>query len=341
MSVLLRGIVAVFAACTLTDAYADGGEVDVICSLSLNWCEAAALAFSHETGVAVRLTQKGSADALAQIAFEGEHPRHDVWYGGSEDAHLRAAARGLTAQYRSPLLPQLYDWAVRAAERAQYRTVALYAVTLGIAYNHDTLAKKRLAAPRCWSDLARADYAGDVQMPDPHVSNAGYATIVTFVQMFGEDDAFRLLKQIDRNVEAYSRTQAGAIRAAARGETEVAVTFLHDAATEIANGFPIVLVAPCEGAGYDVGAMSIIEHAPNADNARKFYDWALTPRAQRIGGDTHNYEAPSNRATTIAPVAPGIADMRLAPEEITTQGDASERARLLARWDRDVHPAPR
>ena len=77
----------------------------------------------------------------------------------------------------------------------------------------------------------------------------------------------------------------------------IAVAWLHDAVTEIANGFPIALVMPCEGTGYQVDAMSIVSGAPHRDQARRFYDWALTPAAQRIGGDTKNFQVPSNRAT--------------------------------------------
>ena len=48
---------------------------------------------------------------------------------------------------------------------------------------------------------------------------------------------------------------------------------------------PVKLVTPCEGTGFEIGAMSIIKGARNLDNARKFFDWALTPQAQTIGLD--------------------------------------------------------
>jgi iron(III) transport system substrate-binding protein len=41
--------------------------------------------------------------------------------------------------------------------------------------------------------------------------------------------------------------------------TTIAVTFLHDGLTEIANGFPVKIVLPCEGTGYEVGSMSVIK----------------------------------------------------------------------------------
>ena len=84
------------------------------------------------------------------------------------------------------------------------------------------------------------------------------------------------------------------MRAAARGETTIGVTFLHDGVTEIANGFPMKIVVPCEGTGYEVGSMSIVKGARNPANARRFYDWALTPAAQKIGGDTRNFQCLSN-----------------------------------------------
>ena len=43
------------------------------------------------------------------------------------------------------------------------------------------------------------------------------------------------------------------------------------------------ILVPCEGTGYEVGSMSIVKGARNLDNAKKFYDWALTPAAQKIG----------------------------------------------------------
>lgn len=336
MSRVARGLTAVLASCAIAGAHAEGA-LNVVCSVPLAWCDAMTSAFARDAGVSVRLTQKGSGEALEQLAFERPEPRHDVWYGGTYDAHLRAARAGLTAQYRSPHLPELLDWAVRAATQADFRTVGIYTAVLGIAYNHVALGRKHLPPPRCWSDLGRPEYAGLLQAADPHASGTGYEMIVTLVQTFGEDRAFELMHDIDRNVSAYPRTHAGAMRAAARGEAVIAVAFLHDAATEIVNGFPITLVVPCEGGGYDVGSMSIVDRGPNPVNAKKFYDWALTPAGQKIGGDTRNFETPSNGATPTMPAMPNASAMRLGPHDFAAHGDESQRARLLARWDREAH----
>jgi len=107
------------------------------------------------------------------------------------------------------------------------------------------------------------------------------------------------------------------------------------------NGFPIKLVVPCEGTGYEVGSMSIIKGARNPENARRFYDWALTPAAQKIGGETKNYQTPSNKATPIPPGAPDLTQIKLINYDFAKYGSAAERKRLLEKWDREVYSMPR
>ena len=50
-------------------------------------------------------------------------------------------------------------------------------------------------------------------MANPNASGTAYATLATFVQIFGEDKAFELLKGMHKNTNNYPRTGAGAIRA--------------------------------------------------------------------------------------------------------------------------------
>ncbi len=330
-------LAAVFA-CVASGAFAQG-SVDVLCSVPIAWCEAAAAAFLKDTGIKASLTVKSASEALAQITAERASPKHDVWFGGG--GHLRAAQLALTDEYRSPALEQLHDWAQRTAEVSAWHAVGVYAGVLGIAYNADVLAKKSLAKPNCWIDLVRPEYRDQLEMPNPSASDAGYVAVATLVQIFGEDRAFDVLKGVHRNARTYARTTPGAVRAAARGEVAVAISYLHDGATEAANGFPIRLVAPCEGSGYEVGAMSIVKGARNLQNARRFYDWALTPAAQKLAVDTRQFVLPSNRATPAPPGVPTSAEAKLIAFDFAKYANTVEHARLLERWEREVAASPR
>jgi iron(III) transport system substrate-binding protein len=194
------------------------------------------------------------------------------------DPHLQAAELGLTEEYKSSLLPQLQPWAQKQAEQSKFRSVGLYLGVLGIGYNTELLARKKLPVPACWKDLVKPEFAGEVQMANPNASGTAYTAIATIVQVFGEDEGFKYLKALHKNINTYPRSGTAPIKAVARGETIVSVSFIHDAVTEAQAGFPVKGLAPCEGTGYEIGSMSIIKGARNLAFAQKFYDWALTPK---------------------------------------------------------------
>ena len=85
----------------------------------------------------------------------------------------------------------------------------------------------------------------------------------------------------------------------------------------------------------------IIKGAKNAENAKKFYDWALSPAAQKIGGDLKNYQTPSNRQTPIPATSIKMSDLNLINYDFAKYGSAAERKRILEKWDKDVYALPR
>ena len=62
--------------------------------------------------------------------------------------------------------------------------------------------------------------------------------LATLVQILGEDEAFELSRR-SANVNQYTKSGSAPIKAAARGETTIGVTFMHDMVTEKVQGFPI------------------------------------------------------------------------------------------------------
>jgi iron(III) transport system substrate-binding protein len=316
-------------------------QLNVLCPMAAEWCSLAATEFEKATGLKASMTLKGSGESFAQVAAEKANPKLDIWFGGTGDPHLQAAELDLTMPYKSPMLDQLRPWAKKQAEQSGYKTVGLYLGVLGIGYNTELVAKKKLPPPACWKDLAKPIYAGDVQMANPNASGTAYTAIATLVQVFGEEDAFKLLKDMHRNISSYSRQGVGPIKATARGENMVAVAFIHDVITEAQGGFPVKSVAPCEGTGYEIGSMSIIKGARNLENARKFYDWALTPAAQALAAQAKSYQLPSNASSPVSPLSPKPADIKLIDYDFAKYGSSAERKRLLERWEREVGGMPK
>ncbi len=317
------------------------GVVNVLCPMQAEWCQLASVEFEKETGIKAAMILKGSGESFAQLAAEKANPKVDLWYGGTGDPHLQAAELGLTEEYRSPQLANLRPWALKQAEASKYRTVGIYLGVLGFGYNTELLAKKGIAAPQCWKDLAKPEFKGEVQMANPNASGTAYTAIATLVQLFGEEEAFKFLLALHRNINAYPRQGVGPIKAAARGETMVAVAFIHDVITEGQAGFPVKSVAPCEGTGFEIGSMSIVKGARNLENARKFYDWALTPKAQALAEKAKSFQLPSNKATPVSPLSPNPDQIKLIDYNFAKYGSSEERKRLLQRWDTEIGSQPR
>ena len=320
---------------------ASAQQVNVICSVQADWCNMISTVYARSTGVKINLSLKGSGEALAQLIAEKENPKTDIWFGGTGDPHLQAAELGLSTEYRSPTLPQLHPWAQDQARQSNYRTVGIYLGPLGFAYNTELLQKKKLPVPRSWADLLKPEYKGEIQVANPASSGTAYTMIATLVQLMGEDRAFDYLKALHRNVGQYTRSGTGPIKAVARGETAVSISFVHDAPQEQMQGFPIATVTPAEGTGAEIGSMSIVKGARNLEQAKKFYEWALTPAAQTFGAASKQYQLPSNKATAVDPNVPDFKAIKMINYDYARYGASAERRRLIARWEKEVNSLPR
>jgi iron(III) transport system substrate-binding protein len=318
------------------------GSVNVYCSVQNEWCQAIVTNFQRDTGIRVNMTQRGSGESLAAIRAEAQNPRADVWFGGTGDPHLAAAEENLTQAYESPNNAELQPWALTQWRQSQQRAIGVYAGAIGFGINTELLARKNIAPPACWADLLDARFKGEIQMANPNSSGTAYVVIATLVQLMGEEPAFDYLRRLHPNVNAYTRSGTAPIKAVARGETGVSLSFVHDAVTERNAGFPVAYATPCEGTGYEIGSMSIIRGARNLPQARRFYDWALTAPAQQLGFEASGQlQTPSNRAAPLPPNAPDLSKIRLIDYDFAKFGQAAERRRLIARWDRDVGALPR
>ncbi|MEN9712102.1 MAG: hypothetical protein RLY90_363 [Pseudomonadota bacterium] len=300
-----------------------------------------ATVYGRTTGVKVNMTLKGSGEALAQLIAERENPKTDIWFGGTGDPHLQAAEQGLSMEYQSPTLTQLHPWAQQQAKQSGYKTVGIYSGPLGFAYNTELIAKKKLPIPKTWSDLLKPEYKGEIQMANPASSGTAYTMIATLVQLMGEEKAFDYLKALHKNISQYTRSGVAPLKAVARGEASVSISFVHDGPQEKMNGFPVATVTPSDGTGAEIGSMSIVKGARNLEFAKKFYEWALTPSAQEMAAATKQYQLPSNKNARLDPNVPDFKSIKFIAYDYAKYGASNERKRLIARWEKEVNALPR
>jgi iron(III) transport system substrate-binding protein len=227
-------------------------------------------------------------------------------------------------------------------EQSKFRTSGIYLGALGIGFNTQVLKKKGIPEPKCWADLLDAKFKDEVQVSDPSSSGTAYVMLASLVQLMGEDRAFDYMRKLHLNVNQYTKSGAAPVKALGLGETGVALAFMHDMVTQIVQGAPVKTIAPCEGTGYETGAVSLVKGGRNPDNARKFIDWTLGAEAQMlVGAGLKIYSIPSNKAAPAHADAPKLAEMKLIAYDTAKYGSSAERNRLLKKWDAEVKSLPK
>lgn len=337
---MIRRLLQCMAAAALAAPLPAFAQLNLYCSSpNTAWCQGMAVGFEKATGTKVAVVQKATGEMLAQIKAEAGNPKGDVWWAGPADSYLQAAENGLLEEYRSPNVAQLYDWAQRVTEISRYRVAGVYGGILALGYNTEIGTKKKLPVPKCWKDLLDPALKGEVMLGNPNSSGTAYLMLASLVQVMGEEEAFRFMIALNRNVASYARSGIGPMTAVTRGEVYVGSTVLHGVINEIVRGFPVLPTLPCEGVGYEIGSMAIIKGARNLDAAKKFYDWALTADAQKIGLDVKEFAIPTNRNVPLPAQVPNMADIKVIAYDFAKFGASDTRKRLLERWEKDVNNA--
>ena len=310
------------------------GRLVMYCSATNEMCEAEANAFGEKHDVKVSFIRNGSGSTFAKIEAEKNNPQADVWYGGTLDPQSQAGELGLLEAYRSPNVDQLVERFQDPAKVKGNLSSAIYMGILGFGVNTERLKKLGITEiPKCWKDLTDPRLKGEIQIADPQSSGTAYTAIATFVQLWGEDEAFNYFKQLHPNISQYTKSGIAPSRNTARGETTIGIGFLHDYAMEKQQGAQIELIVPCEGTGYELVGVSILKGARNMENAKLFVDWALSKEGQEVAWKKGNsLQTLTNTTAEQSPSAFDPTKLTLIDYDFEKFGAADERKRLISKW---------
>lgn len=321
--------------------FAQQNTVNAICSTDQAWCELAAQEYTRATGAKVLQTRKATGEALAQLRAEANNPKTDLWWGGTGDPFLQAAEVGLLEPYRPTYMNDLHAWSVRQYAMTQNLVGGFYTSAIGFGWNTELLKKKNLPEPRCWADMVKPIYKGEIETSHPASSGTAYTILAGLVQLMGEDKAFDYMKALHKNVTSYTRSGTAQAPNVAKGEVAIGISFIFGFDGWTHNKYPVVSGAPCEGTSYEIGGIALVKGARNLEAARKYYDWLMSPAGQSIGGKANSLQVPANKSFKADPRIPSIDTVRLIKYDFEKYGKSAERKRLLERWTKEVEALPR
>ncbi len=314
------------------------GRLTVYCSATNEMCEAVTKEFGKKYDVKTAFIRNGSGSTFAKVEAEKNNPQADVWYGGTFDPQAQAAEMGLLNPYRSKHVDDIVEKFQDPAKLKGNHVSAIYMGILGYGVNTERLKKLGInEVPKCWADLKDPRLKGEIQIADPQSSGTAYVAIATFVQLWGEQQAFDYFKQIHPNISQYTKSGITPSNSTARGEATIGIGFLHDYAVQKAAGAPVELIVPCEGTGYEIGGLSIIKGARNLDNAKLFVDYVLSPEGQEVAWKKGNsHQTLTNTKAEQSPTAFDPTKLNLINYDFEKYGDAAERKRLIDKWLKEV-----
>lgn len=105
------------------------------------------------------------------------------------DPFLQAAEQGLLQAYRPAYINDLHAWSVRQYAMSQNMEGGFDTSAIGFGWNTE-LPKKKLPEPKCWSDMIKPIYRGEIEISHPASSGAVYTILAGLVQLMGENQAF-------------------------------------------------------------------------------------------------------------------------------------------------------
>lgn len=287
-------------------------------------------AFSAETGVNVDLIFLSSGPALSRIEAESGRPQADVWFGAPSENHLLAKERDLTEPYVSAHASDLAE----NFKDAEGYWHAIYTNPLAVGVRTDILEQRGAPVPESWADLTNEAYRGLIQMPSPQSSGTAYAVILTLSQLWGEDEAFEYMAALNPNIQTYTQSGTAPSGALGVGETPIALQFSPGFLKLVDEGFPVQVVFPSEGVGYEVAAMSILKGAPNEDEAKQLVDWMTSAEGQAQLSANKTYFLPVRADVSAGEGIPTLEEINLVSYDAAFASD--NRERLVDRWVDDV-----
>lgn len=315
-----------------------GGPVTIACVVQEDLCQLQASEFTKATGTPANYVRMSAGEAVARLSASKASPEFDVLAGGSADGHIAAAAQGLTQKYVSPGAADIPD-KYKAADGTWTGT---YVGVLAFCSNKDVLGKLGLSAPTSWQDLLAPGFKRQIAMAHPSTSGTSYTALWTEVELHDgdQDAALAYFRQLHGNVLQYPKSGAAPGQMAGRGEIGTGIIFGHDCRKYVKEGFDSLEVTyPKDGTGYEIGAVSLVAGAKNAEGGKKYIDWMLTKQAQELGPQVGSFQVPTNPDATITEDMVDLDDVDLVTYDPAQAGAA--RSELTARFDREVAPQPK
>jgi iron(III) transport system substrate-binding protein len=330
MTRLARVIGAALCAAAMSASAVQAGEITAYTSLEEDDAKVYLDAFKKaEPNIKVNLLRLSSGDLGARILAESSNPRHDVIWGWAVTQMVDQRVLSLLEPYSPKGFENVKDQ-FKDKEKRWFATTGYIG---GFCVNTDAAKKRNLPIPKSWQDLTDPIYKGQIVMPSPASSGTGYLHLATLLQLKGEEQGWKFFEAVDKNMGQYIKSGSRPCAMASSGEYTIGVSFVFKGVKDILAGYPITLVIPSEGAGYEVEVSGLMKASQNKPDSQRFLDWLLTLEAAALYGQRAEMSAVPGAKPTPEILKAGLpADISTILFPMDFAWSASNKARITEEW---------
>ncbi|MDH3579310.1 MAG: putative 2-aminoethylphosphonate ABC transporter substrate-binding protein [Hyphomicrobiales bacterium] len=288
--------------------------------------------------IKVKFVRDSTGIMTAKLLAEGKNTQADIVWGLAATSLLLLKDAGILEPYAPKGVEKLEKKFVDPDNPPSW--VGQRAWIASICVNTAEAKAKKLPIPASWADLTKPVYKGHVVMPNPASSGTGFLDVSSWIQMWGEEKAWKFMDGLHENIGIYTHSGSKPCKMAGKGEFPIGVSFAYKGAQLTAKGAPVVTVAPSEGVGWDLESFGLVKGAKNADAAKKFADWSVTREINVIYNEAYAVVAYPGVAKPVEHFPEGI-DKKMIKNDFLWA--AKNRKRILAEWKKryDSKSAPK
>jgi iron(III) transport system substrate-binding protein len=226
-----------------------------------------------KTGITVNQTFQSFGEIEARAKAEAPNFNADMIIGCGSPLAFMAKKSGWSEPYVSPAWKGVAD--VFMDPQGGWYNVANFSFVL--VGNKDRLAKAGYAMPTSWKDLLDPKWKGEILMPSPLSSGTANMMRFSFLALYGDDEGWKFLEALDKNVAYYTRSGNAPTDLVGRGEFMLGITSDENVKKRLDDGYPLIWSIPTEGTGYDGTFALIFKGTKKLDACKKIIDVLGTP----------------------------------------------------------------
>jgi iron(III) transport system substrate-binding protein len=286
--------------------------------------------FTKDTGIKVNFLRFSAGEALARLTAEKGNPQVDVMLGGPADTYAAAEKDGVFEAYK----PAGADMIPAELQDPKHYWTGIGVIPLCFLTNEKFLAKNGMKAPTKWADLLDPRYKNGLQMADARTSGTATERIYSLVKVMGEDEAFKFQKEMNKNIQMYTKSGAGGAMPIATGQCASGIFYIVDALDIQQQGYPVTITYPSDGVSFGIEATGVVRGGKHNAEAKKFVDWATSKKfADFIVAHKINYVPTRKDVTTTNP----LLDLsKINTIAVDTAWKGQKRKEYTQRWINEV-----